>query len=387
MKLSIALTLFLFLRLTLTNGIKPKHYIVYIGEHSLPNMDSVISANHEMLAVVTGSFDGAQQAAVHHYTKNFQGFSAMLTPEQAQKLAESESVISIFESRTNHVHTTHSWDFLGVKYNQFPKDSKSDVIVGIIDTGVWPESESFSDKGFGPAPKRFKGECVVGDQFTSANCNRKLIGARFYYKGYEAENGPLESLNKTFIQSARDTEGHGTHTASTVAGSVVSNVSLFGLARGTARGGAPNARLAIYKVCWFHQCSDADLLLAFDDATHDGVDVISISIGATPPQPDFFSDAISIGSFHAFRKGILVSASAGNSGLPSTATNVAPWILTVAASTVDREFTSNVYLGNSKMLKGNSLNPLKMDQHYGVIDAAAAAAPGVSPENASYTYS
>ncbi|PIA58976.1 hypothetical protein AQUCO_00400084v1 [Aquilegia coerulea] len=359
-----------------------------MGEHSHPHSDSVISANHDMLATVTGSFDKAQKAAVHHYSKNFRGFSAILTTEQAQQLAENESVISVFESRTNHLHTTHSWNFLGVdsinQHNEFGIEPKADVIVGIIDTGIWPESESFNDKEFGSVPKRFKGECVVGDSFTLANCNRKLIGARFYYKGFEADNGPLESFNKTFVRSARDADGHGTHTASTVVGSVVNNVSLFGIATGTARGGAPNARLAIYKACWFDLCSDADLLSAFDDATNDGVDIISISAGPLPPQSVFTSDAISIGSFHAFRKGILVSASAGNNGLPSTASNNSPWILTVAASSVDREFTSLLHLGNSKVLKGSSLNPLTMEQYHELIVATAAAAPGVPARNASF---
>lgn len=182
---------------------------------------------------------------------------------------------------------------------------------------------------------------------------RKIIGARFYFKGFEAENGPLESFNTPLFRSARDSDGHGTHTASTIAGSVVANVSLFGMARGTARGGATSARLAIYKACWFEMCSDADILSAMDDSISDGVDILSLSLGPTPPQPVYFQNAISIGAFHAFRRGILVSASAGNSAFPGTAINVAPWILTVAASTVDREFNSNIYLGNSKVLKVN----------------------------------
>lgn len=176
---------------------------------------------------------------------------------------------------------------------------------------------------------------------------RKIIGARFYLKGFEAENGPLESFNAfPLFRSARDSEGHGTHTASTIAGSVVANVSLFGMARGTARGGAPSARLVIYKACWFDMCSDADVLSTMDDSISDGVDILSLSLA-------YFQNAISIGAFHAFRRGILVSTSAGNSAFPGTATNVAPWILTVAASTIDREFNSNIYLGNSKVLKVN----------------------------------
>lgn len=163
--------------------------------------------------------------------------------------------------------------------------------------------------------------------------------------------GPLESFNSIFFRSARDSDGHGTHTSSTIAGSMVANASLFGMARGTARGGAPGARLAIYKACWFNLCSDADLLSALDDSISDGVDIISLSLGPDPPQPIYFEDAISIGAFHAFQKGILVSASAGNSFFPNTACNVAPWILTVAASSLDREFNSNIYLGNSQILK------------------------------------
>lgn len=183
---------------------------------------------------------------------------------------------------------------------------------------------------------------------------RKIIGSRFYFEGFEVETGPLESnAPLPFFRSARDSDGHGTHTASTIAGSKVPNASFFGMARGTARGGAPSTRLAIYKACWFGFCSDADVLAAMDDAIYDGVDIISLSLGPDPPQPTYFENALSIGAFHAFQKGVLVSASAGNSGFPSTACNVAPWILTVAASTLDREFHSNVYLGNSRILKVN----------------------------------
>ncbi|XLU47315.1 hypothetical protein S245_042129, partial [Arachis hypogaea] len=91
-----------------------------------------------------------------------------------------------------------------------------------------------------------------------------------------------------------------------------------------------------------------------DDAIHDGVDILSLSFGPSPPQPIYFEDAVSVGAFHAFQNGILVSASAGNSIFPATACNVAPWILTVAASTLDRQFRSDIHLGNSKVLKVNS---------------------------------
>ena len=180
---------------------------------------------------------------------------------------------------------------------------------------------------------------------------RKIIGARFYYKGFEAKNGPLETSGRLFFRSARDGEGHGSHTASTIGGNMVPNASLNGMAIGTARGGATNARLAIYKACWFRNCSDADVLAAMNDAINDGVDILSLSLGPNPSQPIYFKNAISIGAFHVFRKGVVVSCSAGNSYFPGTAVNVAPWILTAAASSLDREFNSNVYLGNSQVLK------------------------------------
>ncbi|XP_011088876.2 subtilisin-like protease SBT5.3 [Sesamum indicum] len=365
-----------------------KHYIVYMGDHSFQDSESVIAANHEMLTSVMGSYQGAQDAAVNHYTKTFRGFSAMLTSGQANQLAESNKVVSVFESKTSHIHTTHSWEFLGInnleQYHQQSRNSTSNVVIGVIDSGVWPESKSFSDYGLGPVPAKFKGECTTGENFTLSNCNRKIVGARFYYGGFIADYGPLESFNHTFFVSARDSDGHGTHTSSTIAGSVVANVSLYGIGRGTARGGAPGARLAIYKACWFNLCSDADILSAIDDAINDGVDVISMSLGPDPPQPIYFSDAISIGSFHAFQKGVVVSASAGNSFLPKTASNVAPWILTVAASTMDRDIQTKIYLGNSQVIQGFSVNPTEMKSFYGLVTGSAAAAPGIPSRNASF---
>ena len=143
-------------------------------------------------------------------------------------------------------------------------------------------------------------------------------------------------------------DGHGTHTSSTLAGNIVPDASLYGLAKGTARGAVPSARIAMYKVCWVSSgCADMDILAALDDATSDGVDVISISIGGATQ--DFVTDSISVGAFHALKKGIITVASAGNEG-PSlgSVSNHSPWLLTVAASGIDRQFRSTVKLGNGK---------------------------------------
>lgn len=88
-----------------------------------------------------------------------------------------------------------------------------------------------------------------------------------------------------------------------------------------------------------------DILAAFDAAISDGVDVISISIGGLTGS--YTSDSIAVGSFHAMRKGIITVASAGNDGPGhGSVVNHAPWILTVAASGIDRQLRSKVVLGN-----------------------------------------
>lgn len=174
-----------------------------------------------------------------------------------------------------------------------------------------------------------------------------MIGARYYMSGYEAEESESDSDVKLSFRSARDSSGHGSHTASIATGRYVPNMNYMGLASGGARGGAPTARIAVYKTCWDSGCYDVDLLAAFDDAIRDGVHILSLSLGPDSPQADYFSDAISVGSFHAAARGVLVVASAGNEGVPASATNLAPWILTVAASSTDRDFTSDVTLGNA----------------------------------------
>lgn len=124
--------------------------------------------------------------------------------------------------------------------------------------------------------------------------------------------------------------------------------SFFGIGQGTARGGVPSARIAAYKVCYPSGCDTQKVLAAFDDAIADGVDIITISLGATSATP-LANDEIGIGAFHAMAKGILTVNSAGNSGPEAGFTSsIAPWLMSVAASTIDPSFVDNVVLGNGK---------------------------------------
>ncbi|KAK6139272.1 hypothetical protein DH2020_026984 [Rehmannia glutinosa] len=171
--------------------------------------------------------------------------------------------------------------FLGVSRKCSPEPTiESDTIIGVIDTGVWPESESFNDKGFGPPPKKWEGACKGGKNFT---CNNKVIGARYY------------NSKAPKVDSARDDDGHGSHCASIAAGNYVKGASFYGIAEGTARWG-PSARIAAYKVCNSDGCNSADILAAFDDAIADGVDIITISVGGDYPVK-LENDAVAIGSF------------------------------------------------------------------------------------------
>lgn len=152
------------------------------------------------------------------------------------------------------------------------------------------------------------------------------------------------------MNSTRDDIGHGSHTASTAAGNHVKDASFYGLAKGTARGGVPSARIAAYKVCVPQGCPSAIILAGFDDAIADGVDVITISLGFDMAM-HYAHDPIAIGSFHAMKKGILTLNSAGNGGPDlGTVTAVAPWLMSVAASITDRKIMDNVVLGNGKTI-------------------------------------
>lgn len=141
--------------------------------------------------------------------------------------------------------------------------------------------------------------------------------------------------------------------ASTAGGSAVLGASFYGLAAGTAKGGSPRSRIAIYRVCSLEGCRGSAIMAAFDDAISDGVDVVSLSLGASAMTiPDVTSDPIAIGAFHAAENGIIVVCSAGNDGPNSgTVVNASPWILTVSASTIDRNFESDVVLGGNKVIK------------------------------------
>lgn len=348
-----------------------KSYIVYFGGHSHgpePSMDDMERAedrHHEFLASFLGCKEKARDSIIYAHTKHINAFSARLEEEVAEHISKHPDVISIFEAKSSKLHTTRVWEFLGLEKNgQVVENSLwekanlgEDIIIANIDGGVWPESKSFSDEGLdlGPIPSRWKGQCTDVDEI-GVTCNKKLISMRKYYKA-DAEKFPNVKKNYTI----RPFNGHGTHTLSIAGGAFVAGVNSFGLGNGTAKGGAPKARLAHYRVCWpdsdnlLVNCQTGDQIAAFDQAINDGVDVFSVSLGDNYVNKDLMSGGIAISALHAVKKGIVVVDSAGNVGPDEgSILNMAPWIITVGASTMDRDFPAYLQLGDKQRLKGKN---------------------------------
>ncbi|GKV04488.1 hypothetical protein SLEP1_g16643 [Rubroshorea leprosula] len=266
------------------------------------------------------------------YSNVIHGYSARLTAKEAEALEEQPGILSVI-----------------------PKLA-SDVIVGVLDSGVWPELKSFNDEGLGPVPEKWKGECEVGKTFKSSSCNKKLIGARYFSKGYE---GAVKPINETVeSKSPRDDYGHGTHTSTMAAGLAVSDASLFGFASRTARGMATKARVAIYKVCWLIDCFGSDILAAMDKAVQDDVDIMSLSLGGQVSK--YYKDIIAIGAFSAMTHGILLSCLDGN-GDGKTYSGVSLYNgKTISNSMVPIVYAANVSSSNNSLCFPRTLSPAKV---------------------------
>ncbi|KAF6160283.1 hypothetical protein GIB67_019052 [Kingdonia uniflora] len=316
-------------------------YIVHVNQP-----ESTVSAQSQDRETWYRSFlpltiESSNDRMIYSYNHVISGFAAKLTMEEVKVMEEKDGFVSARPDQISRLLTTHTPNFLGLHRDLgFWKESNfgKGVIIGVLDTGVLPSHPSFSGEGMPPPPAKWKGVC----EFNASACNNKLIGARYFNGGAKVLEGPL------------DNDGHGTHTASTTAGTFVKNANVLGNAMGTAVGMAPYAHLAIYKVCFGEDCADSDILAGLDSAVEDGVDVLSLSIGGLPAP--FYEDNIAIGSFGAIQKGIFVSCAAGNAGpFNSTLSNEAPWILTVGASTIDRTIRATAVLGNELKFDGETL--------------------------------
>jgi len=283
---------------------------------------------------------------LHSFKHTYNGFTAKLNAKQKAQLESHPDVIGVYEDRLEIVNTANTPEFLGLTGagGQHTMNIKGEgVIIGVIDTGVWPENPSFSDDGSysDPADLGWLGTCDTGNDEEFA-CNNKLIGARYFDSSFSSQYDIQYDLGE--FDSPRDADGHGSHTASTAGGNENVAAMLSGLPVGTVSGIAPRARIAAYKVCWNSDyknpdggdeagCFGGDTMAAIDAAVTDGVDVINYSIGGSRTDLTVPATAAML---NATAAGVFVAVSAGNSGPDKeTVGTPAPWVTSVAASTYD----------------------------------------------------
>jgi subtilisin family serine protease len=301
---------------------------------------------------------------LYDYNIAFNGFAAKLTDAQAKALEKVPGVLSVEADVIYEADTATTPHYLGLDSPHGiwqrlggvngKSGAGENIIIGDIDSGITPESLSFTDRKIkpnklgkvqygevdvGPPPDGWAGTCQTGEEWVAADCNNKLIGARYFNAGFGGDAG-INANRPWEFNSPRDYNGHGTHTASTAGGN--NGVPATGAAAvfGKVSGMAPRARIAAYKALWSTQDSSTasgsgvDLLAAIDAAVGDGVDVINYSISGTSTN---FLDGAEIAFLNAADAGVFVSASAGNNGPgASTVAHPSPWITTVAAETHDR---------------------------------------------------
>ena len=335
-------------------------------------------------ADVVATVAGAQ--ITHEYKVVFNGFAAMLTDAEVRALKKNAGVANISADSVMQLDTNYTPSFLGLDapggiWQQLGGQGAAgeDVVIGIVDSGIWPENPSFADRVdangvpshsgstvvYGAPPATWKGACATGEGFALTNCNNKLIGARYF-------KAPAQTLHWTEFLSARDSVagpegsgGHGTHTASTAGGNANVKVINGALALGTASGVAPRARIAAYKVCWTDGvsgrsgCAGSNSVAAIEQAVKDGVNVINFSIGPTAGGGTF-NDATEVAFLGASSAGVFVATSAGNSGpasaAPAPTAHLSPWLTSVGNSTHNRLFVGDVVLASGVTLTGASSN-------------------------------
>ncbi len=323
---------------------------------------------------------------VYDYYYAVNGFAVVLTEDEATLLSYQKDVVMVRPDEMRYITsepavpanspvlTDSSPDFMGLTADGGPYDkgiTGENVVVGVIDTGIWPEHPSFADDGsygpspIGPIPCDF-GNTAQNPADAPFTCNNKLLGARQMLVTYRAIIG----ADPDEFDSARDDNGHGTHTASTAAGNAGVAASIYGQPLGTVSGIAPRARVVAYKGLGNLGGFGSDLAAAIDQATADGVDVINYSVGGGPS----VTGSDDIAYLFAADAGIFVATSAGNSG-PGDATiggpASVPWLTTVGASTQSRFFQGTAHLGDGSTVSGASIT-LGTGGTYPLVDAAAA---------------
>ncbi|WP_299598114.1 S8 family serine peptidase [uncultured Microbulbifer sp.] len=312
---------------------------------------------------------------VHDYQVAFNGFAAQMTAKQAELLRDRKDVLGVWEDQLMKPQTNSTYSYLGLDRTPGPwllGATGEDVVIGVIDSGIYPEHPSLENtrtpkrghRGrriiYDEVPESFTGTgCEFGNtEFNAADlpfdCNNKLVKAQAFSDGFLSVN----TLADYEFLSARDADGHGTHTATTAAGNYGVEGMMNGEATGTLSGVAPRARVAVYKVCWDAPnpddsgCFSSDSMAAIDQAVADGVDVINFSVGGAST---LFNGPDDIAFLFAADAGVFVATSAGNSGPGSETIGTpsgVPWITAVGAAEDNQSFGTGLEVSAPSELAG-----------------------------------
>jgi subtilisin family serine protease len=361
---------------------------------------------------------------LHEYRVVLNGFAAMLTDDEVRQLKASGTVAEISADEPRKLLTSFTPTFLGLDKPDglwgklgAPEHAGEDIIIGDIDSGIWPENPAYADRvdaagkptfandgtlAYGAAPAGWQGECETGEGFTAAHCNNKVIGARFFdasFRAFLQESGRDVAWSefrspRDSIGGAAGSGGHGTHTSTTAGGNRGVDASMNGVFAGTVSGMAPRARIAAYKICWSYlepssstlsatSCWTGDSIKAIEQAVSDGVHVLNYSIsgGGT------VNDPVERAFLAAVNAGVFVAASAGNAGPGNSVAHISPWLTTVGASTHNRFQKADVTLGNSAVYTGASLNMTALPQGTPIVRAQDAGLPGADAARLGFCYS
>ena len=323
---------------------------------ALKENSGAVGAYSRYLGAIARITRGGITAAVpqanlgRNFLTAFGGVNARIPANKAKDLLKVKGVAAVMYDYVAQPLTDASPSFIGAD-QVWPSIGGSQkagqgVKVGVLDTGIWPEHPSFTDPGISHPGGTYGCEFGLSGEPNDPAfvCNDKLIGAYAFLETQLAFTDPPTGAYcnaANTVCSARDADGHGTHTSSTAAGRRLSSAVLFGVERGPISGIAPGAHVIHYRVC-IAGCYSSDSVDAVEQAIDDDVDVINFSIsGGSNP----YSDAVELAFLDAYAAGILVNASAGNGGPDAaTANHGGPWVNTVGASTSNRHFLTTLHL-------------------------------------------
>jgi len=284
----------------------------------------------------------------YEYSHVLNGLAMELSANEADIMKRMPNVMSVEKEIVEKLNTDVGPKWIGAKkfwnaeINGFTGSKGENLVIAVLDSGINHDHPAFADvggDGYDHTNPLGSGNFIPGsycDTVDATFCNDKLIGA------WDMVNSPEDPT------APEDSDGHGSHTASTAAGNVVKAATLRGPTTELSRdisGVAPHANIIAYDVC-IDSCPGAALLAAVEQVVVDsaalpnGIAALNYSISGGD---DPYNNAVELAFLNATAAGIYVAASAGNDGPGAgTSDHASPWVSTTAALTHNRAVVNSV---------------------------------------------